>query len=97
MDGLDSLDKYPDSFHVELNMELKTNQSPLSTEEPWNYHNDFEMLLSQQNQPLLFSSPEEMNQLIHIFGNYFIFQGSNTSLEINLKKLLFNGVRVSFR
>jgi hypothetical protein len=68
LDGLDSPDKYPDSFHVVLNMELKTNQSPLASEEPWNYYNDFETLMSQQNQPLLFSSNEEMNQLLHIFG-----------------------------
>ncbi len=73
MDGLDSPEKYPDSFHVVLNMELKTNQSPLATEEPWNYYKDFEMLMSQQNQPLLFSSNEEMNQLIHIFSDLKLF------------------------
>lgn len=68
LDGLDTADKYPESFHVVLNMELKTNQSPLASEEPWSNPSEFESFLANNQQSVLFNSVEEMNQLIHVYG-----------------------------
>ncbi len=67
MDGLDSLEKYPDSFGVILNFEYKNNQSPLALEEPWNNQAEFNRLLNNVTQTLLFNSPDEMNQLIQVY------------------------------
>jgi len=68
LDGLDSGDKYPSSFSVVLNMDLKSNVSPMSTDEPWTNPEQFESLVPKVPQSILFSDPNEMERLVHIFG-----------------------------
>lgn len=67
MDGLDSLEKYPDSFNVILSFEYKNNQSPLALEEPWNNQAEFNRLLNNATQSLLFNTPDEMYQLTQVY------------------------------
>jgi len=69
LDGLDSADKYPGSFAVVLNMDLKSSVSPMSTDEPWTNREQFDALLPRGPQSILFSDPTEMERLVHIFGN----------------------------
>jgi hypothetical protein len=43
----------------------------MASEEPWNNAFEFQTLLTTaNNKSLLFNSTDEMNQLIHVFGNY---------------------------
>jgi hypothetical protein len=67
---LDTPDKYPDSFHLILNCEMKNNESPSASEEPWYDHREFGLALSNDYRSLLFSSSDEMNNIIKIYGKF---------------------------
>ncbi len=70
LDGLDSVDKYPDSFHVILNFEFKNNPSPLASEEAWYNKEEFFNLISKASPNALFANPDELNQLTQIYGKF---------------------------
>lgn len=69
LDGLDSPEKYSDTFHLILNMDLKSNVSPLSTDEPWTNREQFDSMLPKTPQSILFTDQIEMEKIVNIFGN----------------------------
>ncbi len=70
LDGLDSLDKYPENFAIALNMDLKSNPCPLAVDEPWANREQFSSSLPRAPQEILFSNSNEMERIKHIFGKY---------------------------
>jgi cyclin G-associated kinase len=72
LEGLDSPDKYPDKFSVVLNCELKNSRSPLVDEEIWNNRDELASTLNKASRlrNLIFSNPDELNQLVKVFGRF---------------------------
>lgn len=68
LDGLDTLDKYPDPFQIVLNLDYKNIESPQSAEEPWRNPGELMGQLSKTGRHLLFQSQDEMNQFVNVFG-----------------------------
>ena len=62
------MDKYPELFQLVLNMDVKSNQSPLAADEPWANQEEFQFQLPKSPQSCLFTSPNEMDKLVHVFG-----------------------------
>ena len=72
LDGLDSLDKYPESFQVVLNMDLKGGQSAMSTDEPWINRDQFCSMIPKVPQSVLFTGEHEMDKFMNIFGKFIV-------------------------
>ena len=68
LDGLDTPDKYPDTFHLVLSFDFKNIQSPSAAEESWSNRNDFENQLHNAQPNILFSSQEEMDTIRRVYG-----------------------------
>lgn len=67
LDGLDSLDKYPESFHVLLSLDYKNIEAPQTSEEPWHNRNEFDSQISHAPQHILFNNQDEMSHMIKTF------------------------------
>lgn len=95
LDGLDSLDKYPESFQVTLNMDLKGGQSAMSTDEPWINRDQFCSMIPKVPQTVLFTGENEMEKFMNIFGKlkYFKYYSILKYLKTNIfvKNLIVYG------
>ena len=72
LDGLDSPDKYPDTFHLLINLDYKANlQAPQVGDEPWANRDEFdEQVRRATNSPqTLFTSHEELNILQRMYDS----------------------------
>lgn len=69
LDGLDSAEKYPENFRIFFNIELKSNESPIASDEAWANRGQFESSLPKSPQGILFNEPSEMERILQIFDS----------------------------
>ncbi len=70
LDGLDSNEKYPDTFQVVLNLDYKNSQSPAATEECWHNRHEFDQQVCKSSVPdILFASHDEMTACLKSYSN----------------------------
>jgi cyclin G-associated kinase len=68
LDGLDSNEKYPESFSLVLNLDYKQNQrAAAGSEEPWHMRNEFDELVKSAQATCLFQTQEEMNRTLRSY------------------------------
>jgi cyclin G-associated kinase len=91
LDGLDTLDKYPETYGVALALSFKNSEAPQAGEEPWANRDELEIQLTKASQNILFTSQDEMTHTIQTFGRIIFYQHI-FRVEINLKQLLISEI-----
>jgi cyclin G-associated kinase len=91
LDYLDSAEKYPEGFQVILNMELKSSQSPLANEEPWNTQ-ELKYNLNSARSECLFTNAQEISQFRQIFDKTrrVVYKDGSITSNDQLKNDIFS-------